>query len=372
MGRSDPMRSRSTGRRHSNSAKQTERAKNMHPSISLMLRDPRFRNAVEYALAARGRHGDTMLAHISPAEAIALKRMGGAGTINPRTGLLQFWEDGGGGLGNAQGHAGAAGGEGGGGIGGSGGGGIRGGDSRADPGGYHGGTSDPSHGGSGNYGGGSNANGGNHGGIYGGDTRADPGMPGGGTSNPNFGGSGAATGDYRGHAYNPGVNVNLGRIAGGLLGSIFGPLGSAAGGLLGGALTGDTNIGGGWSPGSGGPTATADGNGVFGGGWGGGGPGNAGNNVGQNGGGQHNAPGMGNTGNPGGAGGGGAPGTGPAPGTQPAGLPPAVNPALAGLYYGGYGADPFAGRFGVNPGLAPYLIAAGQPSAMGYLSGMWR
>jgi hypothetical protein len=37
-----------------------------------------------------GRHGDTMLAHITPREAQALKAMGGAGTINPATGLPEF------------------------------------------------------------------------------------------------------------------------------------------------------------------------------------------------------------------------------------------------------------------------------------------
>lgn len=37
-----------------------------------------------------GRHGDTMLAHITPREARALKAMGGYGTINPATGLPEF------------------------------------------------------------------------------------------------------------------------------------------------------------------------------------------------------------------------------------------------------------------------------------------
>lgn len=37
-----------------------------------------------------GRDGDTMLAHITPREAQALKAMGGAGTINPATGLPEF------------------------------------------------------------------------------------------------------------------------------------------------------------------------------------------------------------------------------------------------------------------------------------------
>ena len=42
------------------------------------------------SLAKYGRHGDTMLAHITPDEAAMLKRMGGAGTINPVTGLPEY------------------------------------------------------------------------------------------------------------------------------------------------------------------------------------------------------------------------------------------------------------------------------------------
>ena len=41
-------------------------------------------------LAQYGRNGDTMLAHINPQEAAMLKRMGGAGTINPMTGLPEY------------------------------------------------------------------------------------------------------------------------------------------------------------------------------------------------------------------------------------------------------------------------------------------
>jgi hypothetical protein len=43
------------------------------------------------ALAAQGRNGDTMLAHITPAEARMLRRRGGSGTINPVTGLPEFF-----------------------------------------------------------------------------------------------------------------------------------------------------------------------------------------------------------------------------------------------------------------------------------------
>lgn len=46
------------------------------------------------ALRAKGRFGDTLLAHISPAEARLLEAHGGAGTINPETGLLEFYDSG--------------------------------------------------------------------------------------------------------------------------------------------------------------------------------------------------------------------------------------------------------------------------------------
>jgi hypothetical protein len=42
-------------------------------------------------LASKGRYGDTMLAHINPREAQVLRRMGGSGTINPETGLPEFF-----------------------------------------------------------------------------------------------------------------------------------------------------------------------------------------------------------------------------------------------------------------------------------------
>ena len=42
-------------------------------------------------LASKGRYGDTMLAHINPEEAALLKARGGAGTINPQTGLPEFY-----------------------------------------------------------------------------------------------------------------------------------------------------------------------------------------------------------------------------------------------------------------------------------------
>ena len=42
-------------------------------------------------LASKGRYGDTMLAHINPEEAALLQSMGGAGTVNPQTGLPEFY-----------------------------------------------------------------------------------------------------------------------------------------------------------------------------------------------------------------------------------------------------------------------------------------
>jgi hypothetical protein len=42
-------------------------------------------------LQAQGRNGDTMLAHINPQEARMLRQAGGAGTINPQTGLPEFF-----------------------------------------------------------------------------------------------------------------------------------------------------------------------------------------------------------------------------------------------------------------------------------------
>lgn len=42
-------------------------------------------------LAARGRHGDTMLAHITPEEGQLLQSLGGSGTTNPETGLPEYF-----------------------------------------------------------------------------------------------------------------------------------------------------------------------------------------------------------------------------------------------------------------------------------------
>jgi len=46
-------------------------------------------------LQSYGRNGDTMLAHITPKEAEVLSLLGGSGTINPNTGLPEYWGFGG-------------------------------------------------------------------------------------------------------------------------------------------------------------------------------------------------------------------------------------------------------------------------------------
>jgi len=49
--------------------------------------------ALAQVIQSKGRGPDTILAHITPKEAERLKRDGGAGTINPDTGLPEFYED---------------------------------------------------------------------------------------------------------------------------------------------------------------------------------------------------------------------------------------------------------------------------------------
>jgi hypothetical protein len=48
-------------------------------------------NPIASGIASLGRNGDTMLAHITPSEARMLRRKGGSGTMNPRTGLPEFF-----------------------------------------------------------------------------------------------------------------------------------------------------------------------------------------------------------------------------------------------------------------------------------------
>jgi len=48
-------------------------------------------NPIASSLGYMGRYGDTMLAHITPSEARMLRRSGGSGSINPMTGLPEFF-----------------------------------------------------------------------------------------------------------------------------------------------------------------------------------------------------------------------------------------------------------------------------------------
>ena len=45
-------------------------------------------------LKSKGRYGDTELAHVTPGEAMLLKALGGSGTINPETGLKEYFRPG--------------------------------------------------------------------------------------------------------------------------------------------------------------------------------------------------------------------------------------------------------------------------------------
>jgi arginine repressor len=56
-----------------------------------MTKPPHNLKGIAALLADKGRNGDTMLAHINPQEAAILKAMGGSGTINPETGLPEYW-----------------------------------------------------------------------------------------------------------------------------------------------------------------------------------------------------------------------------------------------------------------------------------------
>lgn len=103
-------------------------------------------------LGLNGRYGDTMVAHISPAEATILKLLGGSGTRNPRTGLLEFWNNAGGPGGAGFGGGGPS--AGGGGIAGGGHGGDIGGGSNAGKGKGHVGPHGPMGGGTGAFTGG--------------------------------------------------------------------------------------------------------------------------------------------------------------------------------------------------------------------------
>ncbi len=294
----------------------------MHPMIAQILRDPRSRAAIERALASRGSHGDSLLAHINPQEAARLKAMGGVGSRNPKTGLLQFYP--------------GDGGAGGMGLGGSGG------ETGSDPGGL------------GNGGG----NGGGHdSGGYTGTHASGPGFGSGPTNSPSGG-----YGQYGSNGgYNGGITINSGKTALKGLGALLGPVGTVlAGGygLLGPDFGPSLNIGGTTN----GYNINGDKTGVYGLGGFGNGSSNVGNNVGANGGGHNgNDGGLGQNG--GGNGQGNNPGTGgttPAPAVPPAGtsvngLPPGVSSLIA-QYLATMQGDPFNGRFGPMPPQQPYQI----------------
>src|SRR5262252_9523015 len=59
--------------------------------VAALLNHPAVRDAITRALAARGVRGDTELIQVTPREEAWLRMLGGAGTINPRTGLRQFY-----------------------------------------------------------------------------------------------------------------------------------------------------------------------------------------------------------------------------------------------------------------------------------------
>lgn len=54
-------------------------------------------------MAAQGRDGDSLIAHINPREAAILKAIGGRGSVNPKTGALEFAFDGDGAMGGSGG-----------------------------------------------------------------------------------------------------------------------------------------------------------------------------------------------------------------------------------------------------------------------------
>lgn len=61
------------------------------PAVQGFAKGGLVKNPIAAGIASLGRNGDTMLAHITPAEARMLMRMGGSGTINPYTGLPEFF-----------------------------------------------------------------------------------------------------------------------------------------------------------------------------------------------------------------------------------------------------------------------------------------
>lgn len=67
-------------------------AKQIAKLLKASIQDTSDLKQIAKQLAGKGRGGDTMLVHITPKEAGMLKASGGAGTINPDTGLLEFYD----------------------------------------------------------------------------------------------------------------------------------------------------------------------------------------------------------------------------------------------------------------------------------------
>jgi len=62
------------------------------PAVAPMAPSPMgLEEFAQGGIASLGRNGDTMLAHINPQEAALLRSRGGSGSINPRTGLPEFF-----------------------------------------------------------------------------------------------------------------------------------------------------------------------------------------------------------------------------------------------------------------------------------------
>ncbi len=68
-------------------------AKQIAKLLKASIEDTSDLKKIAQTLAKKGRGGDSMLVHITPREAGMLKEAGGAGTVNPDTGLMEFYED---------------------------------------------------------------------------------------------------------------------------------------------------------------------------------------------------------------------------------------------------------------------------------------
>jgi methylmalonyl-CoA mutase cobalamin-binding subunit len=66
-------------------------AKQIAKLLKANIQDSSDLKQIAKQLAGKGRGGDSMLVHITPREATMLKEAGGAGTINPDTGLMEFF-----------------------------------------------------------------------------------------------------------------------------------------------------------------------------------------------------------------------------------------------------------------------------------------